>query len=328
MEIVPFDGSQSAYRRRVALLKDAQPDEPWSVEGERFSDAQDAAAGRPGVALFAAVDGEHQGFVRFRTDPEDPAVGRRRLWLVVAHRARRRGFGSALLGAAGQAAAAQGATEFLVSTSLSEPAGLAFALAGGFAEVGGEVELHLDLGSPEPAESAALSPLPGLRLEALASLADRYRDWLDRYYRLYTSLAAGVLWVSHATAPDREAFRRSHVEAPGLLAEGTAVAVVGEEWVGLSELWHSGGDRATVYQELTGVLTAHRRRGIGAALVTATADWARRRGYCRLLGSTDLHNEAMQALARRLGFREAARWSYLVGPVQRRRVLSGREVHR
>jgi len=250
MEIVPFDGSESAYRRRVGLLKDAQPDEPWSVEGERFSDAQDAAAGRPGVALFAVVDGEHLGFVRFRTELEDPAVGRRRLWLVVAHRARRGRLGSALLDAAGQAAAAQGATEFLVSTSLAEPAGLAFALAAGFAEVGGEVELHLDLRSPEPAGSAAPSPLPGLRLEALASLADSHQDWLDRYHRLYTSLAAGVLWASHATAPDREAFRRSHLEAPGLLAEGTVVAVLGEEWVGLSELWHAGAERVTVYQAI------------------------------------------------------------------------------
>jgi GNAT superfamily N-acetyltransferase len=314
LEILPFDGSESAYRRRVVLLKDAQPDEPWSVEGERFSDAQDAAA-RPGGALFAVVDGERLGFARFRADLEDAAAGRCRLWLVVAHRARGRGLGSALLDAARRSAAVQGATELLVSTSLAEFAGLAFALARGFTEAEGEVELCLDLGSPGPAGPIAISPVPGLRLESLASLSGRYLDWLDRYHRLYASLAAGVLWTSHAAAPDREAFRRSHVEAPGLLAEGTAVAVLGGQFVGLSELWRSGDDRVTVYQELTGVLAAHRRRGIGAALVAATAGWARGQGYRRLLGSAGAHNEAMQALARRLGFREGARWSYLVGPV-------------
>lgn len=327
-EIVPFDGSEDAYRRRVALLKEAQPDEPWSMEGERAADEADAAAGRPGGAFLAALDGECLGFARFRADPEDPTPGRRRLWVAVAHRARRRGVGTALLDAVGRAAAAQGAAEFLVSTSLAEPDGLAFALARGFAEVGGEVELHLDLRSFEAARFPAHSRVPGLHLDSLASLLLRDQGWCERYYCLYASLGAGVLWDRGGAPPDPEAFRRFHVEAPGLLDEGTAVAVVDGEWVGLCELRRSGDDTATAYQELTGVLPAHRRQGIGRALVCAAAEWARRDGYRRLLTSTGVRNEAMQALASRLGFRVAGRWSYLVGAVSRLRVPSGEEVGR
>jgi len=324
-EIVPFDGSPNAYRQRVALLKEAQPDEPWSVEGERSSDEADAADGRPGAAFFAVEGSEYLGFVRFRADPEDSNPGRRRLWVAVARRARRRGLGSALLDAAGGSAAAGGATEFLASTSLVEPDGLAFALTRGFTEVDGEVEMHLDLigGSDKP---FVPGPAAGWYVGGLAALRPAERDWLDRYHRLYTSLAAGVLWASHAAPPDRETFRRTHVEAPGFLPEGTAVAVLDGEWVGLSELWRSGDDRATAYQELTGVLPAHRRRGIATALVAVTADWARRHGYRRLLASTGVENEAMRAVLLWLGFREVARWSYLLGPAQGRCVLSGQEV--
>jgi len=35
VEIVRFQPDEAAYRRRVALLREAQPEEPWSLEGER-----------------------------------------------------------------------------------------------------------------------------------------------------------------------------------------------------------------------------------------------------------------------------------------------------
>jgi GNAT superfamily N-acetyltransferase len=323
--IVPFDGSAEAYLARVALLKDAQPAEPWSVEGERAADEEDAAAGRPGGAFFAAAAGDLVGFARYRLDPTDPRPGRRRLWLAVAHRARGQRAGSALFSAVGQAAAAGGATEFLVTTSLAEPDGRAFALRRGFAEVEAEVELHLDLPSLGAAPTTGSGP-PGLLVADLASLSGSAPDWSDRYYALYAALAVGIMWASPAAGPGREAFRRSHLEAPGLLAEGTAVALLDGEWVGLGELWRSGDDRHTAYLELTGVLPACRRRGIGRVLVAAVAGRAARLGFRRLLTSTGTDNEAMQVLARRTGFTVAARWSYLVGPVMGRRVLSGQEV--
>ena len=326
LRILPFDGSAAAYRARAGLLKEAQPDEPWSVEGEQAADAEDAAAGDPGAAFLAEAGGETVGFARYRVDPEADSPGRRRLWLAVAHRARRRGVGSALLAAAGQAAAAGGASGFLVTTSLAEPDGLAFALRHGFTEVEGEVELHLDLDAFSASGPPARPHPPGLRVADLASLSRSAPDWLDRYHALYCSLAAGVMWASNAPAPDREHFRRFHLEAPGFLAEGTAVALLDGEWVGLGELWRSGDDRRTAYLELAGVLPGRRRRGIGAALVAAVADGASRLGFRRLLTSTATGNWAMQGLADRLGFSVAARWSYLVGPVTGRGVLSEQEV--
>ena len=75
----------------------------------------------------AKADGDVVGFARAQIDADVPVAGRRRLWVAVAHSARRRGAGTALLDAVGDAAAAGGAAEFHVSTSLAEPDGLAFA---------------------------------------------------------------------------------------------------------------------------------------------------------------------------------------------------------
>jgi len=321
VEIVPFDGSEAAYRRRVALLKEAQPEEPWSLEGERAADAADAAAGRPTCAFFASTAGEMAGFARAQTDPDVPVAGRRRLWIVVAHAARRQGIGTALLDAVGDAAAAGGATEFHVSTSLAEPDGLAFALARGFSGVEAEYELHLDLDAFDPGGLA----LPG-RVESLAALCHTDPDWFERYYRLHTAVEASAPWGLGYAVPSREAFRRAHVDAEEAQAEGTTIAVVDGEWVGLCEMWRSGDDSSTVYQELTGVLAGYRGQGLGRDLVAAAAAWAQGCGYHRMLTSTSTANEAMQRLAGRLGFRVAGRWSHLLGPAPRGRVPSRREV--
>jgi len=317
VQILPFTPGEAAYRRRVALLKEAQPEEPWSMEGER---AADAASGGPGDAFFAADGGEAVGFARAQIDADVPVAGRRRLWVVVAHAARRRGIGTALFGAVGEAALAGGATQFHASTSLAEPDGPAFARARGFREVEAEHELHLDLDAFDP--EARVSPG---RIESLALLQRGEPGWFERYYRLHTTVEASVPWGLGYAVPDREAFRRRHVDADEALAEGTTIAVANGEWVGLCEMWRSGDDTHTAYEELTGVLPGYRGRGLGTALVAAAATWAKGRGYRRLLTSTSVSNEAMQRTARRLGFTVAGRWAHLLGPVTRGGVPSGQE---
>ena len=325
MDIVPFRPSEATYRLRVARLKEAQPEEPWSLEGEMAADAADEAAGRPTCAFFAleksaTADGDVVGFARAQTDADVPVAGRRRLWVAVAHAARRRGVGTALLDAVGEAAAAGGATEFHVSTSLAEPDGLAFARARGFREVEAEHELHLDLDTFDPKARA----LPGC-IHSLALLQRGDPGWFERYYRLHTAVEATAPWGLGFSVPNREAFRRRHVDAEEALFEGTTIAVVDGEWVGLCEMWRSGDDTHTAYEELTGVLPACRGQGLGTALVAAAAAWAQGRGYHRLFTTTSTSNEAMQRTARRLGFVVAGHWVHLLGSAARRGVPSGRE---
>lgn len=335
MKIVPFRPSAAAYHHRVALLKEAQPEEPWSLEGERAADAADAADGRPTCAFFAVEkpalgEGDAVGFARAQTDADVPVAGRRRLWVAVAHAARRRGVGTALLDAVGEAAAGRGATEFHVSTSLAEPDGLAFARARGFREVEAEHELHLDLDAfqPDAFHAEAFHPeaaVPAGRVETLASRQHADPGWFEHYYRLHTTVEASAPWGLGYAVPSREAFRRRHVDVEEALAEGTTIAMVDGRWVGLCEMRRSGDDTHTAYEELTGVLPEHRGQGLGTALVAAAAAWAKGRGYHRLLTSTSTSNEAMQRTAGRLGFRVAGRWVHLLGPAARPGVPSNQE---
>ena len=330
MEIVPFRPSEVTYRHRVALLKEAQPEEPWSLEGEVAADAADAAAGGPICAFFAVAKsalgtGTSSASPGPRPTPMCPLPGGAACgwWWPTPPGAG--AWGTALLDAVGEAAAASGATEFHVSTSLAEPDGLAFALARGFREVEAEHELHLDLDAFEPGGSRRACPGPGI-VTAWRRCSAAIPGWFERYYRLHTAVEASAPWGLGYAVPSREAFRRRHVDAGEALPEGTTIAVADGEWVGLCEMWRSGDDTHTAYEELTGVLPAYRGQGLGTALVAAAAAWAKDRGYHRLLTSTSTSNEAMQRTARRLGFVVAGRWIHLLGPAARRGVPSGPEV--
>ena len=193
-------------------------------------------------------------------------------------------------------------------------------MARGFREVEAEHELHLDLDAFEP---AGFDP-PG-RIHSLALLEGSDPGWFERYYRLHTAVEASAPWGLGYSVPGREAFRRRHVDAEEALPEGTTIAVVDGEWVGLCEMWRSGDDTHTVYEELTGVLPACRGQGLGTALVAAAAAWAQGRGYHRLFTSTSTSNEAMQRTARRLGFVVAGHWVHLLGSAAPRGVPSGPE---
>lgn len=55
------------------------------------------------------------------------------------------------------------------------------------------------------------------------------------------------------------------------------------------------------------VTPAHRRMGIGRALVAAAEDWARSRGCTEMASDTHLHNTGSQQAHQRLGYSEVER---------------------
>ena len=65
------------------------------------------------------------------------------------------------------------------------------------------------------------------------------------------------------------------------------------------------GGPAALFEDLV-VHPAHRRRGIGTALLGFVIGEARRRGLLRLTLLTDMQNRGAQALYRKLGFTESS----------------------
>jgi ribosomal-protein-alanine N-acetyltransferase len=126
--------------------------------------------------------------------------------------------------------------------------------------------------------------------------------------------------VRPADASDLPAVRAVDAEAFG--AEAWSVAVWQGEWDGVPSLRHLvvavDDDRVVGFGVLAtvagvadlhrvAVLSAWRRRGLGATLVEALINEARRRDCARMLLEVEAGNAAALALYDRLGFTEIAR---------------------
>jgi len=97
-----------------------------------------------------------------------------------------------------------------------------------------------------------------------------------------------------------------------------ALAVRAGEPVGFAEVSiradHVEGTSSTPVPYLEGwyVAAAHRRRGIGTALLEFVEAWARKRGYREIASDAELDNEASILLHGRRGFAEVGRTVHFV----------------
>ena len=119
------------------------------------------------------------------------------------------------------------------------------------------------------------------------------------------SLLAELFAIEVDFAPDRERHERG---LRRLLEREDAACVVAEadgELAGMATVQlvvstAEGGDAALVEDVV--VTHAHRRRGVGSALLAALEDWCRERGIVRLQLLADRDNAAAFSFYRRLGW--------------------------
>ena len=77
----------------------------------------------------------------------------------------------------------------------------------------------------------------GLRLASLEDLARDYPNWQERHWQLDTAIMQDVPTPDPFSPRTLETFIRQHVGNPGFSPDVTHVAVHGDEWVGISELY-------------------------------------------------------------------------------------------
>ena len=105
-----------------------------------------------------------------------------------------------------------------------------------------------------------------------------------------------------------EAYRRLRIDVSSFDPAGIVVALDGDRWVGLAG---SADHRARGYlfNEITGVVRSHRRRGIALAMKVHHMDYVRSSDVRILRTVHHPANAAIIALNRRLGYTDAT-WPY------------------
>ena len=93
------------------------------------------------------------------------------------------------------------------------------------------------------------------------------------------------------------------------------VALDGNAVVGMAGLVRYGAREDALEHAMTTVARRHRGRGIAQALKQACVEWAAGAGYRELVTWTQQHNDAMQAVNERLGFRPGHVSITVEGPV-------------
>lgn len=214
---------------------------------------------------------------------------------LVEPEARGAGIGTAVLQALEAWARAHGATELDGPVQEDDTGSIAWTERRGYAEVGRDSHLVLDLtaiDAPEP------DPPAGIEIVT----------WADR-----PELAAGLYEVAREATPDipgaeedelgsLEEWLERDMGGAGDDPRAVFVALAGDEVVGFAKFSLSSGNSERAFHDLTGVRRAWRGRGIAAALKRTQIAWAKDAGYTSLQTSNEARNEPIRRLNERHGY--------------------------
>ena len=245
----------------------------WIIASE---DGQDVGAAI-GIGGWHAPEGVARGEVRVAAD------------------ARGRGVGSALLARLSEWATELGYSELMGPVKEVDDASLRWAERRGFAEVGRNSVLVLDLTAIAPPEVVAPD---GITIVS----------WAER-----PAAAPGMYEVAREAYPDIPGEEDAEVEpfeqwlsmdmqGAGDRPEATFVALADDEVVAYAKLSLSRARPTVAMHDITGVKRAWRGRGIAGALKAAEIAWAAENGYERLETQNEERNEPIRRLNQRHGY--------------------------
>jgi mycothiol synthase len=225
--------------------------------------------------------------------------------IAVVPAERRHGVGSALFADVSERARGLGKSEIQGEVQESDADSLAFFEHRGFARVGGEKAVVLELERIEP---PAVEPPQGVRIVTRAEEPDR----LDEMYAVATQAAEDI--PGSAGDQSYERWRAMDIDRPNCLPELCFLALAGDEVIGDAFLL---AQEERAFHGLTVTRRDWRRRGVATALKHAEIAAAKRAGLERLLTESEERNEPMRRLNEKLGFVPAPEWSTVVmrGPL-------------
>lgn len=147
----------------------------------------------------------------------------------------------------------------------------------------------------------------GIRLATYAELADE-PDHDRKLFELVDTVGRDVPSPDQHTPQSYEVWLDRTKTNPNFMPEAYFIALDGDKYVALSNLWRSQASPQEIYTGLTGTLPEYRRRGIAVALKLRGIDHAIRHGYKVLKTWNESRNVGMLAINERLGFVRQPAW--------------------
>lgn len=283
-----------------------------AVMPERAASVADVLSWRQGVPerleLVARVGGEPAGEGLAAVEPHQRGRSAATLDVCVLPERRRQGVGSTLYRAFSAWAGAHGCETLEVLIEAVDTDSLAFAERRGFAEIGRDSRLVLDL---TRIETPAVEAPAGIEITTWAERPGLVRGMYEVALEALPDIPGG----EDDTVGPFEEWLANELGGAADRPEATFVALAGDEVVGYAK-FHLTEARPTVaLHDITGVKRAWRGRGIARTLKQAEIAWAKQAGYKELQTRNELRNEPIRKLNEQFGYRELAGMVFLRGPL-------------
>ena len=288
MHIREIEADELETLVRIALA--AQPREYATVDG--FVDWRRQADHMVWLLCEREGDAVGAGFALtgWHTPPHR-AIGA----ALVAPAARGAGIGTTVLQALEAWARDRGATELDGPVREDDVESLAWTERRGYAEVGRDSQLVLDLTAIDPPK-----PDPPSGIE-IVTWADR-PELAQGLYEVAAEATVDIPGEEDDDIGSLEEWLERDMGGASDDPRAVFVALAGDEVVGFAKLSLSSENRERAFHDLTGVRRAWRGRGIAAALKRTQIAWAKNEGYTSLQTSNEVRNEPIRRLNERHGY--------------------------
>jgi mycothiol synthase len=261
------------------------------------------------AAHLLALDGERPvGAAGATLEPGGRLRGAALVWIGVPAEARGSGLGSALLREVSAWAGSAGLETLEGHVFEDDEESLAWAARRGFAEIGRESWLALDLQDLRVQE---VDPPPGVEVLGLASRP----DLLPAVYEVASEAYPDIPGEEESEMEPYEDWVAHDMSGPNDDPEGVFLAVAAGEVIGYSKFHLPQARPGIAVHDLTGVKRDWRGRGVAGALKRAQIAWAKEQGYERLETWNEERNAPIRKLNERLGYRPASGHVLLRGPL-------------
>ena len=145
----------------------------------------------------------------------------------------------------------------------------------------------------------------GIVLKRLSDLQQSDPDWQRKLYDMDSEVAKDIPSPEEITPPSFEDYIKEALSGINFEPRAWFVALDGEQYVGLTQLWTDQALPTKLYTGLTGVKRSHRRKGIATALKVRSIE-----EFAKPYGATEVEtdneeNNPMYQINLRLGYQPA-----------------------